>query len=106
MKKVTNSIIATIGILLTTSTLSCDINLEKQLRYTIKSDRPLNVKFVDTLLAGEELLNDRKDTIGIFEEDKLIYSAIGSYHSGWFNAAVVVDTQTCEIDGIRYFAAE
>ncbi len=38
--------------------------------------------------------------VGNYETDKLLYSATGSEHSGWFQDAIVVDVLTCEVSEI------
>lgn len=88
------------------SATACLDEVSYKLRYKLKSDHPLEVKLEETLLAGESLKNDRGHELNVFNEDKLIYSAVGSYHSGWFSAAVAVNPKTCKIDYIGYFAAE
>lgn len=76
------------------SASACLDEVSYKLRYKLKSDRPLEVELEETLLAGESLTNDRGHELNTFNEDKLIYSAVGSYHSGWFNAAVAVNPET------------
>ncbi|EPZ50955.1 hypothetical protein M902_2874 [Bacteriovorax sp. BAL6_X] len=86
--------------------IACDNIVSKKLERKIRADRPLQVRYLMYLTEGTELLNDRGNKLAQFNEDKLIYSAIGSEHSGWFNAAVAVNPDTCSIDYIGHFAAE
>ncbi|MGI4992975.1 hypothetical protein ACRXCV_10110 [Halobacteriovorax sp. GFR7] len=91
---------------ISSNSIACDNVVNKQLERKIRADRPLQVKYLMYLTEGTELLNERGNKLAQFNEDKLIYSAIGSEHSGWFNAAVAVNPDTCSIDYIGYFAAE
>ncbi len=92
--------------LLTINAIACDKSVSYQLRKEIRSDYPLEVKFMGELAAGDDLVSNRGHKIASFNKDMLIYSAIGSEHSGWFNAAVAVDKKTCKVEKIGYFAAE
>lgn len=65
-----------------------------------KSDIPLNFNFDRVLPAGEPVKGFGEKVLAVFEEDKLIYSVSGSYHSGWFNDVSVVNPKTCETDDL------
>lgn len=106
MAHILKATLITTTILTSFMTNACLTEVSNELRYELRSDRPLEVTLETTLEAGKKLLNDRGHELNSFKEDKLIYSAVGSFHSGWFNAAVAVNPRTCEIDYIGYFAAE
>ena len=60
------------------------------------SDAPREIH-LDQILPAKELLKDLTGkSIASFNEDKLIYRATGSYHSGYFIDLVVVDLKTCQ----------
>lgn len=78
--------------------------LKKATRDYIKngnpSDYPIALSFEKLLPAGEALLGFQGKEIAKFEEDRLIYSISGSYHSGYFTDLSVVNVQTCETEEI------
>lgn len=71
-----------------------------------RSDIPLGFNFVELLPAGKTLKIYDERTIAKFEEDKLIYSVTGSFHSGYFNDITVVDPKTCDTDEILNIYSE
>jgi len=82
------------------SSLTVDKCLKKVKRYYYQngqnSDTPLNFSFNHVLPAGIPLKNSQGKTVALYDEDKLIYSVQGSYHSGWFNDVSIVNPKTCE----------
>lgn len=58
------------------------------------------------LEAGSIYEIRRQDDVGPFSEDKLIFVLTGSIHSGWFSNAMIVNPETCEIEGIQEIESE
>ncbi|OUR95225.1 hypothetical protein A9Q84_15395 [Halobacteriovorax marinus] len=48
----------------------------------------------------------RQADVGPFSEDKLIFVLTGSIHSGWFSSAIIVNPETCEIEGMQEIESE
>lgn len=65
-----------------------------------RSDYPKEIRQGYYLHAGESLLNLRKQEIASFEEDKIIYQGNGSFHSGYFIEAIVVNPKTCKVEEV------
>ena len=62
------------------------------------SDIRRTFEFVKMLKAGDELESFMGVRFGSFGKDLLLYTATGSYYSGWFIDAVLVDPVTCEAE--------
>lgn len=62
------------------------------------SDWQKEIRAAVVLKAGESLLDLRSNPIKVFAEDKLVYEGHGSYYSGYFIQALVVNPKSCRIE--------
>lgn len=67
---------------------------------SIRSDVPMSIRKTDKgdfVKAGESTIYKG---LGPFEKDQVIYYVSGSYYSGYFTDAFVLDASTCEFEEI------
>lgn len=63
------------------------------------SDTPRNFSKLKVLKANENLVYGNK-TVANYDSDKLVYSASGSYYSGYFMDYIVVNPSDCEVEDL------
>lgn len=79
--------------------VACQKKVAKYYKYNGSvSDWPKEIRGGSVLLAGEALLDLSKNPVTTFSEDKLVYEGHGSYYSGYFIEAVVVNPKTCWVE--------
>ena len=84
---------------------------EERLAYQVdaRSDYPLKIKLVKELQENEEVSNYRGHVLfQNYYTDKSVdlYTATGSFHSGWFQVGLIVDKKNCELLNEFTMAAE
>ncbi|PIK13686.1 hypothetical protein [Halobacteriovorax sp. JY17] len=70
------------------------------------SDRPLDVSGPEFLPAGTAFYSERGHYLDKFSIDTEVFYNKGSFHSGWFKEAVILDPTTCLALGTYTVAAE
>lgn len=77
-----------------TSASACENELLRQVN--IQSDYPLEIDYKRELIYGEVIRNSWNTIIFQNQHKEAdLYTATGSYHSGWFQVGLVVNPKTC-----------
>lgn len=77
-----------------TKLYACEDQLSREVR--IQSDYPLEIEYKRELIYGEVIRNNWNTIIFQNQHKEAdLYTATGSYHSGWFQVGLVVEPQTC-----------
>ena len=96
---------------LTLSLSNAYSSCEERLPYQVetRSDYPLKIKLIKELQENEEVSNYRGHVLfqNYYADKKVeLYTATGSYHSGWFQLGLIVDKKSCNLLNEFTMAAE
>lgn len=81
--------------------LQCESKVARFYEYNgSRSDRPKEIRSGEVLLAGNPLLNTHGNVVTTFDADKIVYEGHGSYYSGYFIDAIIVNPSNCKVEKI------
>ncbi|ATH07235.1 hypothetical protein BIY24_04580 [Halobacteriovorax marinus] len=84
---------------------NCELDAANYLRsFGNRSDRPMQMSAPILLEANTDFTTPRGQLLANYSIDTVVFYNTGSYHSGWFKEAVILNPENCYV--LNHFVVE